>query len=134
MSYSSIKGLFLGYDTKTRGILANEGGFRNKVTTFTTGSTGTIIANHGTALITSISTGTWVLEAPAPGVRKVIMRNSTSTSTAAITIAPVSGNLQSTASSTYTTVASVQPGASLILEGQSTSRYTVISNNGWTLA
>lgn len=134
MAYSSIKGPYLGYDSTSGRVNAPYGGFAGTVTTVTSGSTATTIANHGTALVTSISTQTFTLAAPAPGVRKVLLLNSTSTSTAARTITLASGNFQTTASATYTSFAWIAAGGSVVLEGQSTSRYHVLTNNAATLS
>jgi hypothetical protein len=100
-------------------------GFEFAVTTLTTGST---VTASGVGLV-STSTGakSFTLAAPAEGAVKHLMHNTTSTSTAAITFTLVSGNLQSTASSTYTAVTLNGAGQYAQLIGQSTSRYQVAS-------
>lgn len=130
---TSIHGRNAGLD-RDGYLIAEAKGFRNTVTTVTSASTGTTISNNGTALLTGISTQTFTLAAPHPGVRKVLILNSTSTSTAARTISLASGNFQTTASATYTSFSWIAAGGSVVLEGQSTSRYTVVNNNAATLA
>lgn len=135
MSYSSIKGRHLGYDTRHNGLLANLGGFVNTITSATSGSTGTAIPYSGTTLITAATTSTWNMDAPrAAGVRKVILNCSTSTSTGARVVASTAVTFQTTTSSTYTQFSWIAAGGSITLESQSTSRWTVLSLAGATLA
>ncbi len=130
---TSIHGRNAGLDRN--GYLTAEAvGFRDKTTTVTSGSTATTISNNGIAILTSISTQTFTLAAPHPGVRKTLILNSTSTSTAARTVTLASGNFQTTTGATYTSFSWIAAGGSIHLVGQSTSRYQVMTNNAATLA
>lgn len=130
---TSIHGRNFGLDRDGYAI-AERVGFRNKVTTATSASTGTTISNNGTTLVTSISTQTWVLESPVPGVRKVLVHSATSTSTASRAISSTGAVFQTTASATYTSFSWIAAGGSAVLEGLSTARWAVVNNNGATLA
>lgn len=130
---TSVHGRNIGVDRNGYAI-AELKGFRDRTTTVTSGSTATSISNSGVAILTSISTQTFTLDAPIAGVRKTLILNSTSTSTAARTIALASGNFQTTASATYTSFSWIAAGGAVHLVGQSTSRYQVMTNNAATLA
>lgn len=130
---TSIHGLNAGLD-RLGYMIAQKKGFRYQTTIVTSGSTGTTIPNNGIAILTSISTQTFTLDAPVAGVLKRMVLNSTSTSTAARTIALASGNFQTTAGATYTSFSWIAAGGSIELLGQSTSRYQVLTNNAATLA
>lgn len=130
---TSIHGRNAGLD-RDGYLIAERVGFRNKTTAVTSASTATTISNNGTALVTSISTQTWVLESPVPGVRKVFLHASTSTSTAARTISSTAATFQNTTSATYTSFSWIAAGGAAILEGQSTSRWTIVTANGATFA
>lgn len=86
------------------------------------------------ASVQGTTAGVYTLAAPFAGAIKPIMLSSTSTSTEARSFTLASGNLQSTASSTYTSITGNAAGQSCLLVGQSTSRYTVMANNGMLLA
>lgn len=86
------------------------------------------------ASVSASSSASFTLDAPFAGAIKPIMLSSTTTTTSARTWTLASGNLQSTASSTYTSITANGPGQSCLLVGQSTSRYTVMVNNGMLLA
>lgn len=130
---TSIHGRNAGLD-RNGYLIAEQVGFRDRTTTVTSGSTATAISNNGVARLTSISTQTFTLAAPIAGVRKTLVLDTTSTSTAARTITLVSGNFQTTASATYTSFSWIAAGGSVHLVGLSTSRYQVMTNNAATLA
>lgn len=90
-----------------------------------TPSTGTTIAGNGIFVTSSTGAQSFTVEAPTVASKKTFVANSTSTSTASRTFTLASGNIQSTASSTYTSVTLNGSGQFAVIEGISTSRYQV---------
>lgn len=105
--------------------------FIDDVNVATTGST---LPNGGTSRITSTGAAVHALADPILGVVKRIWLDSTSTSTAARTVAAVAASIMSTASSTYGTMTFNGMGQSITLEGLSTSRWGVLQNAGVALS
>ncbi len=130
---TSIHGRNAGLD-RNGYLIAELKGFRNRTTTVTSGSTATTISNNGTALLTSISTQTFNLDIPIAGVRKVLINGATSTSTAARTVQSTAVTFQNTTSATYTSFSWIAAGGAVVLEGQSTARWTILTANGATFA
>lgn len=97
-------------------------------------STSSAVAASGASVDGSTGAKDYTLAAPFAGAIKPIMISSTTTSTLARSFTLAAGNLQSTASSTYTVLTFTGPGQSALLVGQSTAKYTVMSNNGGTLS
>lgn len=88
-------------------------------------STSATITGNGIYVTSSTAAQSFTVEAPGVFSKKVLVANSTSTSTQARTFTLASGNIQSTASSTYTFVTLNGSGQIASLEGISTSRYQV---------
>lgn len=124
MAYASIWGRAFGRDPTTEALIAPLGGFRDNVSSPTTGST---VSAYGVSVDASTGAKSFTLAAPVTGNRKTLVCNSTSTSTAARTYTLVSGNFQSTASSTYTSVTLNGSGQIADLVAISTDRWQVRS-------
>lgn len=130
----SIKGRDVGLDNA--GYLSARLGMRTPRLEFdvTALSSAANATNGGVGILSSTAAQSVTMDAPAAGAIKHLFMNSTSTSTAARTVTLASGNFQSTASSTYTSITFNGPGQSAMLAGQSTSRFQVMANNGALLA
>lgn len=126
MSYSSIKGAILGYDMRDKGIVARYGTKAN----VSAPSTSVTVEGWGVSVDPSTGAKSYTLAAPVTGNRKTLVLNSTSTSTAARTFTLASGNFQSTASSTYTSVTLNGSGQIADLVAISTARYQVLALSG----
>lgn len=98
------------------------------------GTTAATISNGGVTTIASTGVLALTMAAPQAGVEKVLAFVTTSATTHARSVALASGTIQSTASSTYTTITWTADGGSARLIGLSTSRFMVLSNNGGTLS
>jgi hypothetical protein len=112
-------------------------GVRDNVTSITTASTD--VTNHGFALVSS-SSGQWLLQAPAPGVKKEFAATSSSTLTRRFTVA--SGNIvvgpigatanPTTAGSSFVSLDLNGLGQGVTLLGLSTALFGVINVAGFT--
>lgn len=124
MSYSSIKGRIFGFDPRDGGVTAPSFGFKSNVSA---PSTSVAITGSGVSVDPSTGAKSYTLAAPSIGVSRRLILNSTSTSTAARTFTLASGNYQSTASSTYTSLTLNGSGQFADLIGISTSRFQVMA-------
>ncbi len=101
------------------------------VTTFS--STVTKIPNWGKTLLTSTAAKTYILEAPIPGVRKVIVQTTTSTVVRTIN-GPTTTVFFANTTASNTALAFDLLGDVIELEGRTTLIWDVISNTGVTLS
>lgn len=120
----SIKGRKLGIDPT--GLLVGQAGVRAPITALTSLSSGATLAAYGLSTIFSASAGIpFLLAAPIPGVEKELL--SISSGGGVVTLA--SGNFQTTAGSTTTSVTfSGANGGYVRLMGISTAVYFVTDN------
>jgi hypothetical protein len=95
------------------------------VTTFS--STVNKIPNWGKTLLTSTAAKGYILEAPIPGVRKVIVQTTTSTVIRTVT-GPTTTVFFANATATNTTLSFDTLGDLIELEGRTTLIWDVISN------
>lgn len=91
----------------------------------TSATTGTAIPAGGVTTLSSVAT-VWNLSAPKPGIDVKITSISTSTANRAVVLA--SGNLQSSAGSTFTTFIAQGLNYSVHLMGLSTALYGVVAH------
>ena len=97
------------------------------VTTFSGASTANKIPNWGKTLLTSTAAKGYILEAPVPGVRKVIVQTTTSTVIRTVT-GPTTTVFFANATATNTTLSFDTLGELIELEGRTTLIWDVISN------
>jgi hypothetical protein len=131
---TSVRGRNLGFDSS--GVLNSRIGVRAGAIfhDLNAGTTAATISNGGVTTIASTGVTALTMAAPQAGVDKFIAFITTSATTHARSVALASGTLQSTSSSTYTTITWTADGGSAHLIGLSTSRFMVISNNGGVLS
>jgi hypothetical protein len=129
----SIHGRRLGIDKDE--FLVGPKPLKELVEDLTTASTGTTVANHGVArVLTSGSTQgpvQYVLEAPAPGVRKTLLLGSSSTGSHQFLSTPNGASIRnSSAGTTSSLVNLLSPGAAVVLIGVTTAQWQVESEGG----
>src|SRR5262245_32734660 len=136
VSYKSRFGRFFGLD-RVYGRMYALNGFRDNVTSITTASTD--VTNHGFASVSS-SSGQWLLQAPAPGIKKEFAATSSSTLSRIFTLA--SGNFvvgpigatanPTTAGSSFVSLTLNGQGQGVTLLGVSTSIFAAVNVAGFT--
>lgn len=103
----------------------------DRITTIS--STAVRIPNYGKTLLSSTAAGTYLLESPIPGVRKVIVQ--TTTSTVVRTINGLTTTVFfANATATNTALAFDTVGDMIELEGRTSLIWDVISNSAVTLS
>jgi hypothetical protein len=121
----SIYGRKVGVDVN--GYLATEKAVRSNSDAATSGTSGTNLKPFGITVMSSAET-TWTLDAPLPGVRKTIKRNSASTATTGVVSLTNGSVVASTA--TFATAISMNGGAAVVLEGLSSTSWALVGTYG----
>lgn len=103
----------------------------DRITTIS--STAVRIPNYGKTLMSSTAAGTYIMEAPIPGVRKVIVQTTTSTVVRTIN-GPTTTVLFANTTATNTALAFDTLGDMIELEGRTSLIWDVISNTAVTLS
>lgn len=131
---TSIHGRRLGISSS--GYLTSQGGQTLGVdflhgaitspTAATSDTTGTNITAYGLTTVDTSTDDTWLLDAPIPGVRKILYTGSTSTGIRTIKRANATFAIRSSASSTLTTIIAQGGGLTLELIGVSSAIYGIL--------
>lgn len=103
----------------------------DRVTTFAT--TVNRIPNYGKSILTSTAAGTYLMENPIPGVRKVIVQNTTSTVIRSVTGVTTTVLFANT-TATNTAIAFDTLGDLIELEGRTSLIWDIISNQNAALS
>ena len=114
-----------------RGEITGDVGFNEGNQALTSASTATQITAYGvtTIQVTTLSTPTFILAPPVPGVSKTIAFLGTSTGVKTISLSTaLGGNFQSTAGSSFITSVFNSPYQHLNLKGLSTAIWQVLTN------
>lgn len=131
---TSIHGRYVGQD-RNGALLAHKGVIARDFThDLNAATTSANIGNGGVSTIPGTAAAVITMDAPATGIEKIIALTSTSTSTAARTVALASGTFMSTAASTYNTLTFNGMGQTIRLIGLSTARFAVVANAGVALS
>lgn len=131
---TSIRGRYAGLDSDGNFVARLGAKAAKFISDLNAATTSSNISNGGVSTISSTAAQSITMDAPGTGVEKTIACVTTSTSTAARTVALASGTIQSTASSTYTTMTFNATGQAIRLVGLSTARALVVANAGVTLS
>lgn len=102
------------------------------VTDATSDTTGTNITAYGITTVNTTTNDTWLLDPPLAGVLKRIVFITTSTGVRTIMRKDATFAIESTGSSTGTTIAAQSGGMSLVLQGVSATAYVIVSKPGTT--
>lgn len=125
LAITPIYGRRLGLDVAGR-LIGHEG-LRIPTKDATSDTTGTTIDGYGWSNVDTTTDDTWLLAAPVPGAFKYIWTGSTSTGIRTIKRADATFAIQTSASSTNTTIVAQGGGLLLTLFGLSSALYGVVS-------
>jgi hypothetical protein len=132
MPFVSLHGRVFGFDSETGAIVRNGREGASGDQTVSAASTTSNIAPRGITTINSTAAATYTLDAPIPGVIKVLQTSNSSTAARVVNLA--SGYMSSTAGATMAKATFNGTGQTLTLQGLSTALYAVLHNVGVTLA
>lgn len=113
-------------------FLVGLNGMRVPIADATSDTTGTNITGYGITTVNTTTDDTWLLDNPIAGVIKHLVFQSTSTGIRTIYRKDNTFAIQTTGSSTGTTIAAQSGGMALVLQGVSSALYIVVSKPGTT--
>ena len=96
----------------------------------TVSSTATKISNYGKTLLSSTAAGTYIMESPIPGVRKVLVSSSGTSAVARTVTGETTTVLFITNGSTNTNLVFTVLNAGIEIEGRTSLIWDVISTSG----